>query len=164
MSTIRAISAQAFRDLIDYLSEVDRPVILCMVGDHAPSIIKQIPSETDRSSAREQMDQRVIPYVIWSNYGADLSACPEFTNTFGLVPEVLRAAGLPLSAYFRALLDMKEEYPVFVSNGLVMDAEGNILSYDPADPAFDSLTEYLYMEYNAITAGEDYREDLFLPQ
>ena len=162
--TSMAMSAEAFRDLVAYFSTVDRPVILCMVGDHAPSIISQIPAEKERSSAREQLDKRVIPYVIWSNYGADLSACPEYTSTFGLMPEVLRAAGLPLTPFFRAVLEMKEEYPVFVSNGLVMSADGSILSYGPEDPAFRSVTEYLYMEYNAMTALEDYREELFLPE
>ena len=142
----------------------DRPVIICMVGDHAPSIISQIPAEKERSSAREQLDKRVIPYVIWSNYGADLSACPEYTNTFGLMPEVLRAAGLPLTPFYRAVLDMKREFPVFISSGLVMGADGSISSYDPADPAYRSVTEYLYMEYNAMTAQEDYREELFLPE
>ncbi len=162
--TSMAMSAEAFRDLIGYLSDVDRPVILCMVGDHAPSIISRIPAEKERSSYQSQLDRRVIPYVIWSNYGADLSACPEFTNTFGLVPEVLRAAGLPLTSFYRAILEMKEEYPVLVSNGLFMSADGTVGAYDPADPAFRSISEYLYMEYNAMTAGDDYREELFLPQ
>ncbi len=162
--TSMAMSAEAFRDLVAYFSTVDRPVILCMVGDHAPSIISQIPAEQERSSAREQLDKRVIPYVIWSNYGADLSACPEYTSTFGLMPEVLRAAGLPLTPFYRAVLDMKEEFPVFVSSGLVMGADGTIRSYDPEDPAFRSVTEYLYMEYNAMTTPEDYREELFLPK
>ena len=162
--TSMAMSAEAFRDLVAYFSSVDRPVIVCMVGDHAPSIISQIPAEKERSSAREQLDKRVIPYVIWSNYGADLSACPEYTNTFGLMPEVLRAAGLPLTPFYRAVLDMKREFPVFISSGLVMGADGSISSYDPADPAYRSVTEYLYMEYNAMTAQEDYREELFLPE
>ena len=157
------LSATAIHELTDKLSEVKRPVILCMVGDHAPSFLWSMPSSRTRTAEETELDKRTVPYLLWSNFDADFSACTEYSNVFSLVPEVLRSAGLPLTPFYRSILDMKKEFPVYASNGVYMDADGQTGIYDPMDERFFPITQYLYMEYNALKGGEEYREELFLP-
>ena len=42
-----------------------------------------------------------------------------------------------------------------------MDKEGNIFEYDREKSTNDRLTQYYYMEYNGITASDDYCSVLF---
>jgi len=158
-----SLAGEAFRDLTETLSAADRPVIVCMVGDHCPSFLPQLPAREDWSELEEQIAQRVVPYVMWSNYGADFSGCTEYMSMFGLMPEVIRAAGLPLTQYYRTILALKERFPVVAANGVYADADGVTGLYEPEDPACGPITEYLHMEYNAVAAGMDYRDELFLP-
>ena len=158
-----SMSADAFADLIAYFSDSDRPVIVCMLGDHAPAFIRDMESETHRSSAAEQIAKRVVPFVIWSNCGADFSAVGDTASVFMLMPEIMRAAGLPLTAYYRSILELKEAFPALVSNGYFLRADGTIGTYDPDDPECAAIRDYYFMEYNAMTAGGDYVEELFLP-
>ncbi len=158
-----AMSADAFADLTAYFADSDRPVIVCMVGDHAPAFIRDLESETHRSSSADQIAKRTVPFVIWNNYGADLSAIGETASMFTLMPEVLRTAELPLTTYYQRILELKEAFPALVSNGLYLRADGTIGTYDPDDPECADIRTYYFMEYNAMTAGEDYVEELFLP-
>jgi phosphoglycerol transferase MdoB-like AlkP superfamily enzyme len=158
-----AMSGDAFAELTEYFASVDRPVIVCMLGDHAPSFIDEIESTIPRSDDEKAIAERSVPYVVWSNYGADLSACPEITDVFGLMPELIHAAGLPLTSYYRTILDLKESFPVLASNGLYLTSDGEIGTYDAADPACDAIKRYYTMAYNAMIAGDDYSEDFYLP-
>ena len=155
--------AQAISELIGYFSTVDRPVIVCMTGDHAPNFITSLPGKMERGPEEEELALRVVPYLLWSNFGADFSRSTEYAATFTLPAEIMRAAGLPLTPYYQTILRMKETFPVYTKNGLFMDSSGGIGRYDAQDQRFEPITQYLYMEYNALKGGEEYREALFLP-
>jgi len=159
-----ALSGEAFRDLTERYAQVDRPVIICMVGDHAPSFITSLATDREWSEREEQLVQRTVPYVIWSNFDADFSSCGEIVSMFSLMPEVLSAAGLPLTTYYRTILELQRSFPVLVSNGYYLDSRGDIGVYSGDDPLCEPITEYYCLAYHALAAGEDYREELFLPQ
>ena len=158
-----AMSCDAFKELTEYFSQVDRLVIICMVGDHAPTFLSQLEPNQTRTEMEDALAQRTVPYVIWSNYGADLSRCGDYTSVYAIMPEVIRSAGLPLTAYYEQILALREVFLATSAGGICLGKDGAVSLYDPADTTFLPVTEYYYMEYNALRAGEDYREELFLP-
>ena len=78
-----------------------------------------------------------------------------------LVPMVLESAGMPLTAYYQSILDMRDTIPVRTSTGLYMDRFGDIGTYEQDCAYYDILTQYYYMEYNALNAGGEYRQKIF---
>ena len=85
-------SDQAFADLIDYYQKNERPVIICMVGDHAPSFVTDITDES-YSEEEKQLLQRSVPFVIWSNLFTSTEDAGTMSMIY-LMPTVLQAAGL----------------------------------------------------------------------
>lgn len=157
------LSAQAFRDLTDYFLKVERPVIICMVGDHAPSFITKIPSESDRSEKETLIAQRTVPYVIWSNYDIDFSGCSEYVSMTDIVPILLEAADMPLSPFYRQVLALQDKLPVRTSDGLYMDIEGNVGEINEESPYYQEVLDYYCWEYSSLMRTANYRDELFLP-
>lgn len=156
------LSCTAFKQLTDYFASVDRDVIICMVGDHSPSFAYSLPARTDNEIDNEGINLRCVPYVIWSNFDADLSSIyTEYASMVDLVPMVLQAGEIPLSAYYQYILDLHEVLPIRTSYGQYVDREMNIGYYDPSDKYYDKMKLYYYLEYNSLIEGEEYREDLF---
>ncbi len=158
-----SMSCDAFAELTEYFSGSERPVVVCMVGDHGPYFLSSIVPEGNRGSAEESVLKRSVPYVIWSNTDLGLPRDGESMSLFRLMPSVLRAAGLPLSAYYETILSLSDTVPVLTSDGYTVNAEGKIRAYEYDDEAFGPILRYLCMEYAALDVGEDYREELYLP-
>ena len=158
------LSVKSFRELIDYFSTVDRPVVVCMVGDHAPMFIKDLPSSRFQSSDETAFAQRIVPYVLWSNCGYDFSGCAEYLNLFGLMPQLIRLTGLPVTPFYETVADMESDWPILLHTGLLMDKNGKFTGYKPGDERYEKITRYLYMSYNGLRHGDDYRAELFLPE
>ena len=154
--------ASAFRDLTAYFSRSDRPVLICMTGDHAPSFISGMPAKDSMSPMEEAIAKRVVPYVMWSNFGADFSDCTEFTSMTDLMPLAVQAAGLPLSSYFQTILDLHRSLPVRNLCGN-MDSSGNLCTIDESSAYRAQIDAYEYLGYYALTAGPNYRKNFFLP-
>ncbi len=98
LTSIR-MSAEAFRELTEHYAASDRPTIICMLGDHAPSFITSLPEDAERSKWESDIVKRSVPYVIWSNYGLELPEGTDYATTVDLLPMIFRAAGLPTSAF-----------------------------------------------------------------
>lgn len=156
------LSCSAFKELTEYFAEVDRDVIICMVGDHAPSFASNLPARDDNEIDNDSINLRSVPYVIWSNFDADLSSVyTDYASMVDLVPMVLHAAGLPLSTYYQYILDLHETVPIRTSTGLYVDRDLHIGTYEPSDKYYEQMRLYYYMEYNSLLEGEEYREELF---
>lgn len=156
-----SMSAEAIHEFIDYLAARERPVILCMVGDHAPSFIQQLNGNCDRSAEEESLWQRAVPYIIWANFDYRKEALTEYTSMTDLVPMMLSAADMPLTPFYQQILDLHELLPVRTPHGICLDAQGNILHYENGDYPNEALRQYLFMEYNELLQGEDYLPELF---
>lgn len=63
-----ALSAKAFHALTEYFKSNERSVVICMVGDHAPSFISQLKANRKMDFEETELWKRTVPYVIWSNY------------------------------------------------------------------------------------------------
>lgn len=156
------MSAEAFRDLTEYYAAVDRPVMICMLGDHAAPLISSLDLDLPEDEAKQEVLLRTVPYVIWSNFDAGAVEAPEYQTLTDLMPAILRSAGLPLSEYYRALLRLHTEIPVRTLHGYYMDADGSCGRLED-HPAYADLQSIIELEYNGLVCGSDYREDLFLP-
>lgn len=156
-----SMSAEAVRNLTDYFSQVDRPVILCMVGDHAPTFITQLEAKREMNDAEREIAQRTVPFMLWSNCGTLFAQDTEYVSMTDLVPLLLSSAGMPLTPYYQEILNLRELLPVRTANGFYMDLRGNTGAYDKDSPYYDVLSQYYYMEYNGISCGDDYIGKLF---
>ena len=162
--TSMSMSAEAFTELIEYYSQVDRHVIICMVGDHAPTMIQAMETDKKWAGSMESIAQHIVPYVIWSNYELDLSGCSEYIGIFGLMPQLVSVAGLPVTQYYQAVNEMVSEFPILLSTGQLMDSSGKTGKYGVSDPRYDVITDCLYMGYNSLLHEDDFVEALYLPQ
>lgn len=138
------LSDMAFKMLVDYYSNVDRDVIICMVGDHAPSFAVEV---ADKTSDEEQMDilLRSVPYIIWSN-NIDLTEFKQNSNTIGmvnLVPKMLNAAGVKMSPFYSYMENLNENVPILTSFGKYVTANGDIYNYNDDAEYTDKVNMYL---------------------
>lgn len=158
-----SMSNDAFVSLVEYFENVDRPVIIAMVGDHAPSFIYNIDSYEDMSETERLIAQSEVPYIIWANFEIDLEVENEVISMVDIIPLTLKAVGLPMTSYYQYIYDMQNVIPVRTSYGTYIDAENNIGVYGQDSDYYEILSSYYYMEYNNIKRGYDYIEDLFVP-
>lgn len=141
------------RYLIESLSAIDRPIVLCLFGDHQPGFSDWLSSlafgkDVADFSIEEVQARYEVPYLIWTNFETERATVldgsfvaetreselealamplyPDATvmslNYLGA--HMLAAAELPLSPYYRLLLDTQKDLPVVNVNGY-LDAEGS---------------------------------------
>lgn len=156
-----SLSAQAFADLTDYLSKSNRPVIVCMIGDHAPPLIYSFEGREGMSEDEKEIAACTVPYAVWSNYDLEFPEGMENVSMVDVVPMLLKAAKLPLTPYYQYILDMHETLPIRTSSGRYVDANGEIGTYEQGNPYYEMLSQYYYQEYNLLKKGDDYIKELF---
>lgn len=156
-----SLSDQAFKDLTDYFSQSDRPVIICMVGDHAPSFASSI-TDAQYSSDEKALLLRKVPLLIWANFALPQAELGTMSMNF-VVPTLLELADVTLSPYYSYILQLKQEVPIVASYGSYYDAEGNLYKYDSDDgaPYEGAVDNYFYLEYNNLQ--EERMQYLFDP-
>ena len=155
------VSGTAFRSLTEQLAASDRPTVVCMLGDHAPSFIGRLPARSDFSDTEKQIRQRMVPYVIWSNFDLDLPEQTDYASAVDLMAMVYRAASLPTSAYQDEILKLHDLVPIRTPNGFYRDAAGEMGSVQ-GSPYEQAVQTYYELEYNALYRGSDFRRDLFV--
>jgi len=135
------LSSEAFVELTTYFENSDRDVIVCMVGDHAPSIAKDIVDEKYLPDA--ELLLRSVPYIVWSN-NIDLTGktLPERLSMAYMVPSALGLTDMELSGYYKYINDMKNDIPVISSYGKYITKDGNIYSYDETTEHSDVINRY----------------------
>ena len=163
LSTV-SFSSKAFAELIDHFRDSDRPVIICMTGDHSPSFINEL-EEPEGPKAEKVIKKTMVPYVIWSNIELDRTGLYTDNMThYELMAAILKMAGLPLTPYQKAMLDLHDQVPVLTNSGYCMDKEGTITGRDESDQQ-DLINKYYYLEYNSLKHDGGYREEMFkLPE
>ena len=144
-----SITDNSFLELINYFDTVDEPVIICMFGDHQPVLsdgFYEAIFEDQDLSVQEQL-KYIVPYVIWTNYDADL---PEYgdmsANYLGVA--VLECAGVKLPPYYKYLLQMREQYPIISYHTITRISNKDIIK------------GYKMLQYNQLMEKE-YLKELF---
>lgn len=156
-----SLSDQSFRELCDYFSQSDRPIIICMLGDHSPSFAASI-AEPSLSGEEKALNLRKVPLLIWANYDLPETELGTMSMNY-VVPTLLELADAKLSPYYQYLLQLKEQVPIVSSYGSYYDKDGNLYRYDSDEgaPYAEAVDNYFYLEYHNLQEERD--QSLFLP-
>lgn len=139
------LSVNALNDLTEYFRNSDRPVIICMVGDHAPTIVSQIANK----ECNHDICFRSVPYLIWANFPIE-GESGSTVGMNGLVPILLDKAGVNMMPYYRYILQLAKEVPILTSYGGYMDIRGNIYTYEDDTGYSANIKNYFLLEYNNL--------------
>lgn len=155
----------AFKELIEYFSNVDEPTIICMFGDHQPSIetdfIKELMGVDSLSSLSIQQEQSryCTPFYIWANYDIEEQYIERLSSNY-LSSLVLKTAGIKLTDYNKYLLALAKVLPV-IDNAGYIDANGEYYKWSDNSPYTSILDEYEKIQYNNIFDRDNVNTDIF---
>ncbi len=147
-------SDDAFRELIKYFGKVEEPTIICMFGDHQPTVepefIAEILGVDDLSRLTPEQEQlrHVTPFYIWANYDIEEKKIERLSANY-LSSLVLDIAGVELTEYNKYLLNLAQTLPVIDTVGYI-DAQGNYFRWSDSSPYNSILDEYEKVQYNNI--------------
>lgn len=164
LSLVKA-SDDAFRELIEYFSNVDEPTVICMFGDHQPSIepdfIAEVMGVDSLSSLTPEQEQlrHVTPFFIWANYDIEEKQIDKLSANY-LSSLVLETAGVKLTEYNKYLLKLSETLPVIDTVGYI-DNENNYYKWSDVSPYSHLLEEYENIQYNSIFDQENIKSEVF---
>lgn len=152
----------AFQQITEYFSTVEEPVIICMVGDHAPPLGDDI--DSPYTGFEYQLRSRGTPFIIWANYpieGQDTG----YISMISLAPLLLQTAGVELSDYYQSVVDLAEDVPLLSRDFYLLagETEPRIGDYSSTEISPLSLRRYLYFEYNNVASSAKRVDSLFLP-
>lgn len=127
------VSDDAFKYLVDYFKKQEEPTIICMFGDHQPSIetefyeeiMKKPQSQWDLQDIQKRY---VTPFIIWANYDIQEGKDAVVSNNY-LENLLLKQAGIELPLYNQYIEKVSEEIPAMNVNGY-MDYNGVWHNYD----------------------------------
>lgn len=157
-----AMSDAALQDLLQTLSESERPTIVCMMGDHGPSFLTQLPAKQGLDEQALELAYHETPLILWANY-KDVSSALGNINITDVVPQLLRAADMPLSGYYEQILKLDEEMPVRGKFGVCQQAGGQLLDYSTAWALSTPMQAYNYMAYTNVADKEIDNETFYQP-
>lgn len=154
-----SLSDQAFYELTQYFSRSDRPVIVCMVGDHAPSFATGLVDNIDMDKT---FALRSTPYVIWANFDMEV----DFPNTLSMpfmIPNILSAAKMPMSPYYSFMAELQKDTPVLTAFSLYKTPDGSTYNYTDETPYKENIDTYFDMVYNNVSEYANRIDPLFEP-
>jgi len=143
--TLINLSDSAFEYLVKSFENVDRDVIICMVGDHSPVFTTEI-SNVDIEDSFEVLKLYSTPFVMWANFDIEDKDLG-YTSMPFIVPLMLDAAGMEKSPYYNFILDMQKKYPIVTGNNCYGDVNHKMKNYKHLDEAPEIKT-YFNMVYN----------------
>lgn len=158
-------SDDAFKELVEYFSNVDEPTVICMFGDHQPSIetdfIEEVMGVDNLSNLTSEQEQSryCTPFYIWANYDIEEQYVERLSSNY-LSSLVLQVAGVELTEYNKYLLTLSKTLPVIDTVGYI-DSEGNHYKWSENSPYTGILDEYEKIQYNNIFDREHVNLDIF---
>ena len=164
LSLVKA-SDDAFKELIDYFTKVKEPTIICMFGDHQPTVetefiaeVMGVDSLSGLSPEQEQL-RHTTPFIIWANYDIEEMQIDKLSSNY-LSSLVLEVAGVKLTEYNKYLLKLAETLPVIDTVGYI-DNENNYYKWSDVSPYSSLLDEYEKIQYNNIFDQKNINSDIF---
>lgn len=146
------VSDDAFKYLVEYFKKQEEPTIICMFGDHQPSIetafYEEIMEKPQNEWDLEDIQKRyVTPFVIWANYDIEESTNAVISNNY-LENLLLKQAGIDLPLYNQFIENVSKEIPAMNVNGY-MDFDGKWYHYDAEEsPEIQKLLrDYEILQY-----------------
>lgn len=146
------VSDDAFRYLLSYFSKQEEPTVICMFGDHQPSIetafYEELMGKRQRDWNLTDIQKRyVTPFIIWANYDIDEAQDVIVSNNY-LENLLLKQAGIKLPLYNQYVEEVSKELPAMNVNGY-MDNSGVWHNYgtDESDTVKELLNDYELLQY-----------------
>lgn len=164
LSLVKA-SDDAFKGLVEYFEGVKEPTIICMFGDHQPSIETNFISSLlgtnnlNNLSIEQEQSRHVTPFFIWANYDIEEKYIDKLSSNY-LSSYVLDVAGVKLTEYNKYLLKLSETLPVIDTIGYI-DANNNYYRWSDKSEYSALLGEYEKVQYNNIFDSEHKNNDIF---
>ena len=161
------VSDQAFQYLIDYFSKQTEPTVICMFGDHFPSIetsfYEELLGKPQSDWDLEDIQKRyAVPFIIWANYDIQEEQNAVISNNY-LENMILKQAGIELPLYNQYLEKLSKEVPAMNVNGY-MDTDGKWHNYneDETDTIKTLLDDYEILQYGYYSdMDKDKMSELF---
>lgn len=164
LSLVKA-SDDAFKELIEYFTNVEEPTIICMFGDHHPTVEKEFVAEvlgvkslSDVTIEQEQA-RHATPFFIWANYDIEEQYIEKLSVNY-LSSLVLQTAGARLTEYNKYLLKLAKTLPVINTVGYI-DNQGIYYNWDQESPYTEILEGYKKIQYNNIFDQENVNRKTF---
>jgi len=154
-----ALSDKAFKELTEYFENSDREVIICMVGDHAPSFATELAGNIDMEKT---FTLRSTPYIIWSNSDIKIDV-PQLTSMPYMAPMVLETAGCNTSPFYQYMSEMQKEVPVITAFGLYKTKDGEVFNYEDDADFKETVDTYFDMVYNNASPDAQRIQSIFMP-
>lgn len=164
LSLVKA-SDDAFKELIEYFKNVPEKTIICMFGDHQPSIetdyIASLLGLNNLSNLTIEQEQarHITPFIIWANYDIEEQYIEKLSSNY-LSSYVLKTAGVKLTDYNKYLIKLSEQLPVIDTVGYI-DTSNNYYSWSDKTDYSEILSEYEKIQYNAIFDYENTDSSIF---
>lgn len=164
LSLVKA-SDDAFKELVEYFSNVDEPTIICMFGDHQPSIETEFISSLlevgnlNGLTIEQEQARHITPFYIWANYDIEERYIDKLSSNY-LSSYLLDIAGIKLTEYNKYLLKLSETLPVIDTVGYI-DANNTYYRWSDKTEYRDILSEYEKIQYNNIFDSEHRSNDIF---
>lgn len=157
-------SDDAFKNLVEYFSDREEPVVIVMFGDHQASLgdatYQYLIGDETALTPEELMEKYKVPFVAWANYDIEEEVI-EKTSLNYLYSILADRLNLPMTGYQKYLLDLSEEIPVLAAGGY-WTADGEFYELDDEEsPYFERINEYNILEYNYIFGGSNRCMELF---
>ncbi len=164
LSLVKA-SDDAFKGLVEYFSKVKEPTVICMFGDHQPSIEKSFiasllgVNSLNNLSIEQEQQRHVTPFFIWANYDIEEEYIDKLSVNY-LSSYVLDVAGVKLTEYNKYLLKLSETLPVIDTVGYI-DANDTYYRWSDSSEYQQILSEYEKIQYNNIFDYEHKDNSIF---
>ena len=164
LSLVKA-SDNAFKELVEYFENVKEPTIICMFGDHQPSVETDFIAEVmgvislSGLSPEQEQARHITPFIIWANYDIEERQIDKLSSNY-LSSLVLETAGVKLTEYNKYLLKLSQTLPVIVTVGYI-DNEDNYYKWSDVSPYSDLLDEYEKIQYNNIFDQKNIDSDIY---
>lgn len=158
-------SDDAFKELIEYFEKVETPTVICMFGDHQPSIenefIAEVMGEKNLTGLTVEQEQarHCTPFFIWANIDIEEKEIERLSANY-LSSLVLETAGIKLTEYNSYLLELSKTLPVIDTVGYV-DSEGVHYKWSDSSPYTDLIDNYEKIQYNNIFDQQNVDSEIF---
>lgn len=164
LSLVKA-SDDAFKGLIGYFENVDEPTVICMFGDHQPSIETEFIASLlgvdnlNNLTVEQEQSRHVTPFFIWANFDIEEKYIDKLSANY-LSSYVLDVAGVKLTDFNKYLLKLSETLPVIDTVGYI-DCYDNYYKWSSKSDYSDILNEYEKIQYNNIFDTQNKNNDIF---
>lgn len=151
-ASLMKITDDEFQVFLDYFEHIDTPTIVCMFGDHQPTLedgfYDAIWDGRTYSDVEKRYMECKVPFVIWANYDIDEKDVGTTSINY-LGAMLMETAGMPMSGFYKYLLDLQKDMPVICTAGFV-DKDGNFAAREEDCVFNDRLRDYRYLQYNYL--------------